>query len=198
MSSKPLGVFDFDGTLYQGDSLFDFSVFYYRKKLLRCWRIPVLLLMWLGWKLSLIQTQKFKQRFIGFIKGDTEEEIQEKAEEFWRTSSKYNAKVCQELKQAKERGMLTVVVSASPHLFIAPAVKSLGADLLIATPLTIKPSAYLLGENCRGKEKIRRLKEEFGELNMLVAYSDNEDDVPLLRLAEKGYRVVKNEIVPLT
>ena len=122
----------------------------------------------------------------------------EKAEEFWRNSSKYNAKVCQELKQAKERGMLTVVVSASPHLFIAPAVKSLGADLLIATPLTIKPSAYLLGENCRGKEKIRRLKEEFGELNMLVAYSDNEDDVPLLRLAEKGYRVVKNEIVPLT
>jgi hypothetical protein len=37
VEAKNVVVFDFDGTLYAGDSLFDFCLFYYRKKPLRIW-----------------------------------------------------------------------------------------------------------------------------------------------------------------
>jgi phosphatidylglycerophosphatase C len=44
------------------------------------------------------------------------------------------------------------------------------------------------GPNCRGPEKVARLKARFGEsLNLVAAYGDTDGDADLLAAAQTGY-----------
>ncbi|MDE6719959.1 MAG: hypothetical protein K2J68_08920 [Treponemataceae bacterium] len=51
-----------------------------------------------------------------------------------------------------------------------------------------KKSGALLVKNCKGKEKVRRFREEFGT-NCTIEnfYSDSESDLPLARLAQNAW-----------
>jgi phosphatidylglycerophosphatase C len=90
-----------------------------------------------------------------------------------------------------------VIVTASPELTVAPFARDLGADALIGTRLALDPQDRIaggfLGENCRGPEKVRRLREAFGPgLRLAAAYGDTSGDRDMLAIAEvNGYRVFK-------
>lgn len=95
----------------------------------------------------------------------------------------------------RARGAELVIVSASPEEVVAPFARRLGADRLIATRLKYDAQGRVdggfVGENCRGPEKIVRLREVYGpEVRLAAAYGDSSGDRELLELAdEKGYRV---------
>lgn len=63
----------------------------------------------------------------------------------------------------REAGHQLVIVSASPELYVAPIGRRLGFDAVLATRLEIGPdgrlTGRLLGRNCRGPEKVARLRE---------------------------------------
>lgn len=90
-----------------------------------------------------------------------------------------------------------VIVTASPQLLVAPFGKLIGADRVIGTRLgfgldeRLQPD--LDGPNCRGAEKMCRLREVFGEsLDLEAAYGDTAGDREMLAAAKKGYyRVFK-------
>lgn len=94
-------------------------------------------------------------------------------------------------------GAKTIIVSASPDLIIAPFARGLGCDKLIASAFAFDKDdrvlGMLAGPNCRGPEKVRRLKEVYGEdVRLAAAYGDTSGDREMLRIAdEKGYRVFK-------
>jgi phosphatidylglycerophosphatase C len=95
----------------------------------------------------------------------------------------------------RKKGARPVIVTASPDLIVAPFARGLGADTLIGTQLCFdeqdRVTGALLGPNCRGEEKTRRLREVFGEdIHLVAAYGDTEGDKEMLEMAdEKGYRV---------
>lgn len=95
----------------------------------------------------------------------------------------------------RSKGARPVIVTASPDLIVAPFARGLGADTLIGSELTFDDQdrvvGTLLGPNCRGPEKVRRLREVFGEdVHLVAAYGDTEGDREMLEMAdEKGYRV---------
>jgi phosphatidylglycerophosphatase C len=97
----------------------------------------------------------------------------------------------------KAKGALMVIVSATPEAVIEPFARRLGADRLIATRLALDEQGRLEGSldgaNCRGPEKVRRLRAEFGpDLRLAAAYGDTAGDREMLALAdEQGYRVFK-------
>ena len=68
---------------------------------------------------------------------------------------------------------------------------TLGIDAVIGTQLMVKNNKYSLLKNCRGKEKLVRLKQAIPGFEIVSAYSDNEDDTTLLKLAKNGYWVDK-------
>ncbi|MNN87765.1 hypothetical protein D3C81_2053630 [compost metagenome] len=47
------------------------------------------------------------------------------------------------------------------------------------------------GENCRGMEKVRRLREAYGDdMTLAAAYGDTSGDTEMIAIAaEKGFRV---------
>ncbi|HZC15765.1 MAG TPA: HAD-IB family hydrolase, partial [Caulobacteraceae bacterium] len=95
----------------------------------------------------------------------------------------------------REQGARLVIVTASPEEIVQPFARGLGADVLIATRLAYDDQGRLTGrldgENCRGREKVRRLKAEFGpDMRLEAAYGDSEGDREMLAIAdERGLKV---------
>ena len=88
-----------------------------------------------------------------------------------------------------------VIVTASPQLLVAPFGALIGADRVIGTRLGFSADGRLLpdldGINCRGEEKMRRLRETFGaDLDLEAAYGDTTGDAEMIAAARHGhYRV---------
>ncbi len=88
-----------------------------------------------------------------------------------------------------------MIVTASPEEVVAPFARRLGADRLIGTRLRFDSEDRVTGafdsENCRGPEKVARLKAIYGEgVRLAAAYGDTAGDREMIALAEeKGYRV---------
>ncbi len=93
------------------------------------------------------------------------------------------------------RGAHRVIVTASPETTVAPFARRLGADALLGTPLVFDADDRVTGAfaspNCRGEEKVRRLRAVYGkDVRVAAAYGDTSGDTEMLALAdETGFRV---------
>jgi phosphatidylglycerophosphatase C len=90
-----------------------------------------------------------------------------------------------------------IIVTASPDVVVAPFARGLGADDLLGTPLAFdaddRVTGLFLSPNCRGAEKVVRLKAAYGpNLRLKAAYGDTDGDTQMLAAAEEPYyRVFK-------
>jgi HAD superfamily hydrolase (TIGR01490 family) len=94
----------------------------------------------------------------------------------------------------RNEGHELVLVSASPELYVTPIGRRLGFDEVLATRLEIDGTGLLtgrlIGANCRGPEKVVRLREWRGDALVLAyAYGDSAGDREMLALAATGVRV---------
>jgi phosphatidylglycerophosphatase C len=81
------------------------------------------------------------------------------------------------------------IVTASPEILVAPFAETLGADGLIGTRLAFDGedcfTGRLDGLNCRGPEKVARLRAALGpSVRLDAAYGDTDGDREMLRLAD--------------
>jgi phosphatidylglycerophosphatase C len=97
----------------------------------------------------------------------------------------------------RERGDPVVIVSASPEVYVRVAATLLGADGVVATRLAVGEGGLLTGRydgaNCRGEEKLRRLREWMDESgadpDRLWAYGNSRGDLRMLLAADVGVNV---------
>ena len=72
-----------------------------------------------------------------------------------------------------ERKRKGIVISASPDFLLEEISKRAGFDYLICTRHNSK-TGMIIGENCRGEEKVKRLREKFGnDIRIIDVYSDS-------------------------
>ena len=185
-----LAVFDFDGTLYKGDSFIDFCTFYYIKKPWRLWFFFVQLGGFLFWKLGLLSSTQFKSLFIQYLFWDSEMEIKRMSQLFWERPRNFNETVIERLVFYQKEGYTILVASASPKLLIEIACLKLNVKHVVGTELIPYKKRHVVTKNCRGPEKLIQVKRAFPEHHLAVAYSDNKDDVELLQQAEQGFWVL--------
>jgi len=95
------------------------------------------------------------------------------------------------LRWHQEQGHRTVLVSASLRAYLDPLARSLGVDDVLCTDVSVDDGRYageLLGANCRGTEKVARLRAwlaaEGLESVPLWAYGDSKGDGPMLAAAD--------------
>lgn len=134
------------------------------------------------------------RRFLG---GLTETELAARAEAFaqaaWSDLMRPDALAC--WSDWGARGAHRVIVTASPAVTVAPFAHRLEADNLIGTGLALGPDGRITGAldgaNCRGPEKVLRLRAAYGDaLHLAAAYGDTSGDAEMLAIADQpGYRV---------
>jgi phosphatidylglycerophosphatase C len=92
----------------------------------------------------------------------------------------------------RAEGARMVIVTASPEVIVAPFARGLGAELILGTRLVYdaddRVSGDIDGRNCRGPEKVRRLKDALGpDVVIAAAYGDTEGDREMLDFAEESF-----------
>lgn len=180
-----MNVYDFDGTIYDGDSSFDFLLFLAAKKPLKMLKAsPSFLEAFLSYKSGKTEKEAMKEVFFSILQWFPNPYGE--VEEFWRTHLKKIKKFYYHCRKEDD-----VIISASPEFLLRPVAQRFGFYLL-ASPIDIYTGHYQ-GVNCHGAEKIRRLKEVFGE-DVVVEefYSDAAVDGPMAEFAQKAF-LVKGE-----
>ena len=125
--------------------------------------------------------------FIQFLNRLEDEQIALLLSSFWEEKkSLVHADLVHEVSRLKKEGAHVVVVSASPELFIKTFCVSLGVDTVLGSELKVLNNKYSLLINCRGEEKLKRIKRALPDFEIIAAYSDNKDDDVLLKIAKNG------------
>jgi phosphatidylglycerophosphatase C len=94
------------------------------------------------------------------------------------------------LREHIARGDRVVVVTAAPRWLADRLLVSFASDLqVIGSEMQRAGSGWILKRHCRGDEKCRMLAEAgYGEA-WRWAYSDSEDDAPMLARAQEAFLV---------
>ncbi|ESQ75353.1 HAD-IB family phosphatase [Asticcacaulis sp. AC402] len=195
-----LAAFDFDGTLTWKDSFTAFLMFL---------RGPVglsrIILAKPGPFVSYIGTRDrgaLKSKLLYNVLGDihqTELEILIQAFVSVTGRSLFRPDAVSKWDSLAETKLKRVIVTASPELLVGPFGAMIGADRVIGTKLgftadgRLKPE--LDGINCRGGEKMCRLRAVFGDdVDLDQAYGDTAGDHAMIAAARHGhYRVFKQK-----
>lgn len=181
--------FDFDGTLYDGDSSVDFWLFCIRKQPKTLLALPQQLAGATAFALHMISRDEFKSAFFSFLKLTTD--VEGVAQEFWNSGMR---KIKPNIASCLDPG--DYIISASPTFLLTIPANSLEARL-IATDIDIH-TGKLQSKNCRGEQKVLRCQIEKAPLPFDECYSDSMVDLPLMNASERKYLVSKNSIQELS
>ena len=181
-----MNVFDFDGTIYDGDSTKDFFMYCLKNYKIKSHIFPV---MWYGagFGLRIVKKKTFKQKLLSFVAKI--DDIDKAVLDFWQINKKKIKKFYMEMKQDTD-----IIISASPEFLLKPICDELGVTML-GTRVSNKTGLFD-GENCHGQEKVRRLAELNPDAEIEEFYSDLYCDTPLARLAKKAYIVKGEKLTP--
>jgi phosphoserine phosphatase len=182
-----MNVYDFDGTIYDGDSTIDFYL-YCLKNFPQC----ILALPKAFWGcflyiIGVIEKAGLKERFFSFLRCIPH--LESAVAAFWDSHERKLKKWYIEQKSGTD-----IIISASPEFLLAPLCHKLGVTLIA--------SAYdghtgiCQGENCYGEENVSRLSQIIDIGAVSAFYSDSYSDNPLASLIANSYMVKKDKIIP--
>lgn len=188
-----LALFDFDGTISNRDSFLLYlqhAVGLPRFVAGSCSLLPRLILFFM----KKYPNARLKQDFVSTFLGGWEiDEARNKARVFARDCipSILRPLACERLDWHSGEGDRIVIVSASLGLVLEHWCDTRGYDLL-ATELEIldgRVSGRLAGENCRGVEKVTRIRAAYerGDYSEIWAYGDSKGDLPMLEMADRSF-----------
>lgn len=187
-----IDVYDFDGTIYDGDSTVDFVRFCLRRHPSAILCLPRVAGSALKLALRRIGLTQFKSTL--FMLMAKRFSLAEEAKCFWqdaRTRSKLG-----QWFYTRPRDLPIVIASASPEFELRHAADILGVSTLIGTRCD-EATGQLIGKNCKGEEKLRRIREAVGEFEIRAMYTDSvRADGPLLDVAQEGYIVTHGALAP--
>jgi HAD superfamily hydrolase (TIGR01490 family) len=202
-SEIKLAIFDFDDTLFKGQSLSEFLA-YMEKKL----------------PLPLMLYAKLRKRFEGSSKHDNKSH-----KEFLLKPLSYFDKkrfttysrqfydeilkprlipsIVNELKEKKQQGYTTIVASGGFDLYVNHFVSDFGVDYCVASAFEFKGSSFtgkILGEEVLANHKRQKLLELMNghQVNWTesVFYSDHHTDLPIFNLVGKKVVVIQQATRP--
>lgn len=183
-----INVYDFDRTIYNGDSSVDFFLFTFKKYPLAILRIvPKLILAFLFYFCKRISKKKLKETFFSFL--PFVPCIEMHIQKFWED----NYKKIKPWYLEKADHSRDVVISASPEFLLEIPISNIGVYKLIAS-IFDKKTGKLYGENCYGIEKVNRIEIECKNCLICEFYTDSFSDKYLAQKAKKAFWVKGNII----
>lgn len=177
-----MDVYDFDGTLYRGDSTRDFLLWCARRYPRVLGTLPKTGVAAIRcYKLHAIEKTVFKSvlyRFLALVPY-----IEAEVERFWQAHEDRITGPCQ-----PKPGDL--VISAGPEFLMRGMCEKRGLSLIASQ---VDPhTGRVLGPNCSNAEKVVRFRQAYPEAEIDNFYSDSRNDDPLAALAKRAFFVDLN------
>lgn len=182
-------LYDFDKTIYAGDSSIDFFKFCLRKNIKISKHLPKIVFCFILKKLKILKIKEFKEQFFSFLKDIND--IDEYVELFWEKNKNRIYDFFNNELNINSR-ITNYIISASPYFLLYGYTKKLKNVYLIATNMN-KHTGKINGENCKGKEKVNKLPQD---IYIEKFYSDSYSDRFLANIAENAYICWNGKIFP--
>lgn len=183
-----MNVYDFDKTIYAGDSSVDFYLYCLVRQpriALCCFRQIRALLLHAARR---IDTTTMKEEFFSFLSKLHDPQALVCA--FWARRYRAIKPWYLQGKRATD-----VIISASPSFLLEPICQRLGIQAPIATQMDAC-TGKIHGRNCKGAEKVHRFRQLYPDAQIDRFYSDSRADSPLAKLALEAFWVSGDRLSP--
>lgn len=199
-----LAIFDIDFTLTKKETLIEFYKFMLKKKPSLLKHMPRSLYAGILYLFKVYDLKKAKEAFISFIDSVEENELKSIIKEFYeKVLSKNLYKDSMEMiKKLKKDGCKIILISASSEFYLEEFYNIKEVDKIIGTRYQFgskkekgRTRGRILGPNCKGEEKVVRLKEFIREEKFDIdfkesfMFSDSLSDSPLFKLVGHPYLI---------
>ncbi len=197
---KKLAIFDIDYTITRKETLmelFKYTIKNDKKNLKFLPRAAYCGLMYL---MKFYDEKKVKETFLKFIDKIEEKDLALLVKNFYndRLQNILYKDALNMMKDLKSKGYDIYLISASPEFYVNEFYAIKEVDKIFGTKFKFENGAFLRqmdGENCKGEEKVKRLKAYLDENNIEVdfkesyMFSDSLSDKPLLDMVGKPYLI---------
>ena len=175
-----MNVFDFDKTIFRGDSTAKFYK-YCLVRFPKTWlHIPSMAVAFAKYYILNMGTKtECKEKFYRFLAAIPDVDVA--VDDFWKRN--YDGIFDWYKNIHKETD---VVISASPEFLLEGVCKKLGVEKMMASKVDKKTGKYN-GENCHGQEKVRRFYECYPDSVIENFYSDSVSDAPLAKISKEAF-----------
>jgi phosphatidylglycerophosphatase C len=203
-----IAFFDFDGTISSQDTFFPFIIFVADKTrtFLKLWIMsPYFLFLLFLYMIKLMSNHTIKQKIMMImLSGISEEKIEVIAQEFVATKLEQYIKpeIFSLVQKHLDLQHKVIIVSANLDIFLTHWARKYEINAVISTQLEtadkgISPylTGRILGKNCYGVEKVRRVKEYLQAKHIPIqhlysyGYGDSKGDYQLLNFVNEGFWV---------
>lgn len=197
---KKLAIFDIDYTITKKETLMELFKYVIKNDIRNLKFLPRALYCGIMYSFKIYDEKQVKEKFLKFIDGVKEKELAQLVKKFYDDKLKniLYEDALKMMKDLKKEGYDIYLISASPEFYINEFYAIKEVDKIIGTRFEFKDGIFtrkITGENCKGKEKVSRLKEVLKEENIEVdfkesyMFSDSLSDKPLLDLVGKPYLI---------
>lgn len=184
-----MNVYDFDNTIYDGESSFDFFLFCMKKdkRFLRI--LPLILYKMVKYKLCLITVEELIKNAETYTKEffDTFTELDIMIKEFWDARMDRIKPYYKE--QQKEDDL---VISASPDFLLSEVCKRLNIKKCICSRVNSRTGK--VEALCFRSNKVDLFYKEFPHGTIDNFYTDSMNDKPLIEISNAAYLVKGDKI----
>lgn len=185
-----LNVYDFDNTIYDGESIFDFFIFLLKKKPGLILHMPVVIKALLGYKLCRITEEELIETAEIYIKKFFRyfDDIDALINEFWDKNMHKIKKFYLENKRSDD-----LIITASWDKLIAEIAERIGINNYIAS--SIDEENFKVRFLCYRENKVEIFKETYKDKKIENFYSDSKNDIPMMEFSENAYIVKGKKII---
>ena len=184
-----MNAYDFDNTIYDGESIYDFFIFCLKKDIWLIKFFPLVLFRLIQYKLNLLNLDKIYKTAEVIVNSFFEHSklnYDELIEEFWKINQKKLKK--EFLDMLKEEDL---IITGCPNFLINYIKEELKVKNIICTDFDLinKKINFI----CFGKNKVIAFKNKYkNKINKF--YTDSLADIPFMKLSNEVYLVNKDSI----
>ncbi len=183
-----MNVYDFDNTIYDGESTFDLFLFYLKKRPSLIRLFPTVAIAFMRYKKGKISINEMIERYVPIVEKEAKKFVdpENDPKNFWDGHMNKIKPFYKEIQKEDD-----LIITASPDFSMNEICRRLGIKYLLSSTVNMQTGKF--ERICLKDNKLKAFFEFYGESEIENFYTDSpENDYPLIEKANHAF-IVKGE-----